>query len=490
MPVIAGVQGMLKYFRRQFNIACALTDAAALAGAFFLAFFLRRDVLPVLYPPIGQKPMFGLGSYLPVLVLFGFVALGVLFAAKAYRQSPAIPLFAQFMLNAQAVGIALLGTFALAFLLKMTFLSRLFLGLFVVVFLGASTLGKHLVARWFRNRLTKGRYLKQVVIVGQDDQAVAVAQRLVTRPELGLLVHGFLSLPWEDAPPSAQMAGLGIPFLGDVDSLPAILERQVVDGVIFCVGAGRLGALEDLFLACEDLGIDTLVAANLFPHLVAQVHLERLEEMALLRFTTVPHDPVALFIKRSFDLVASAAALAVLSPLLAVVALLVKATSPGPVFFRQERVGLNGRRFTCVKYRTMVADADRLKEDLEHLNEADGPVFKIRSDPRITPLGRILRKFSLDELPQLYNVLRGDMSLVGPRPPIPSEVEKYERWQRRRLSMRPGITCLWQISGRSDLDFETWMKLDLHYIDHWSLAMDFVILLKTIPAVISTRGAA
>ena len=153
-------------------------------------------------------------------------------------------------------------------------------------------------------------------------------------------------------------------------------------------------------------------------------------------------------------------------------------------------MGLNGRRFNCHKFRTMVVDAEKRLAELQHLNEVDGPVFKIKRDPRITRVGAVLRKTSLDELPQLWNVLVGEMSLVGPRPPIPSEVEKYERWQRRRLSMRPGITCLWQISGRSNLDFDTWMRLDLSYIDNWSLTLDLVILLKTVPAVLSARGAA
>ena len=159
------------------------------------------------------------------------------------------------------------------------------------------------------------------------------------------------------------------------------------------------------------------------------------------------------------------------------------------MLFRQTRCGLNGRRFTLYKFRTMVADAEWRRQELLHLNEMDGPVFKVRNDPRVTRLGRLLRKFSLDELPQLWNVLRGDMSLVGPRPPIPEEVDQYERWQRRRLSMKPGLTCLWQVNGRNAVDFESWMELDLEYIDSWSLSLDLKILLKTIPVVLSGKGA-
>ncbi len=482
---------MLKYYRRQFNFVCALADVLALASAFLLAFWMRRDIVPRVFSALSSRPMFPLQDYFPVFLLCSLVSLGALIAVKAYKQSPAVPLSSMFFLNVRAVLSALLVTLALAYLLKMTFLSRLFLILFVASFLVLSTILKHGVAVWFRKGMARGKYLKVVFLVGANSQARALAARLLHRPELGIRIRGFLSHQTEDTDASIRaMEELGMEHLGNLSSLSALLEREVVDGVIFCVGAGRLASMEELFLMCEDLGIDTLMAANLFPHLIAQVHLERLEELPLLRFTTVPHDQIALFLKRAFDLSVSFAALALLSPLMALISLLVKTTSPGPVLFKQERVGLNGRRFLCLKFRTMVQNAEELKGDLEHLNEVSGPVFKIRNDPRVTPIGRVLRKISLDELPQLWNVLLGEMSLVGPRPPIPGEVEKYQRWQRRRLSMRPGITCLWQISGRSELDFDTWMKLDLQYIDHWSLALDFIILIKTVPAVLSARGAA
>jgi exopolysaccharide biosynthesis polyprenyl glycosylphosphotransferase len=181
--------------------------------------------------------------------------------------------------------------------------------------------------------------------------------------------------------------------------------------------------------------------------------------------------------------------LVLLSPLFLIIAALIKLTSSGPIFFKQVRCGLGGRKFAFYKFRSMIVDAEERKKGLEPLNEMSGPVFKIKDDPRITPVGRIIRKLSLDELPQLYNVLKGEMSLVGPRPPIPEEVQKYERWQRRRLSMRPGLTCLWQVNGRNEVDFEQWMKLDLEYIDNWSLGLDFKIMLRTIPVVLTGHGA-
>jgi exopolysaccharide biosynthesis polyprenyl glycosylphosphotransferase len=204
----------------------------------------------------------------------------------------------------------------------------------------------------------------------------------------------------------------------------------------------------------------------------------------------MPTATLALFVKRTLDVVVALAGLVLSLPLWLAAALAIRLTSRGRVLYRQVRCGLHGRRFVLLKFRTMVADAEKMQGDVAHLNVMDGPVFKAPGDPRVTPMGRLLRRSSLDELPQLLNVLRGDMSLVGPRPPLPDEVERYLPWQRRRLAMKPGITCLWQISGRSHLDFATWMELDLAYIDNWSLWLDLKILLLTVPAVFSGRGAA
>jgi exopolysaccharide biosynthesis polyprenyl glycosylphosphotransferase len=198
---------------------------------------------------------------------------------------------------------------------------------------------------------------------------------------------------------------------------------------------------------------------------------------------------VQLAIKRLFDVAASSAALAALAPLMLSVAVVIKLSSRGPVLFKQQRVGRHGRPFHMLKFRSMVVNAEELKAKLMALNEQAGPVFKMKRDPRITPIGRFIRKFSIDELPQLINVLRGEMSLVGPRPPVPSEVARYEAWQRRRLSVRPGLTCVWQVSGRNEISFEEWMYLDMQYIDHWSLAQDFELILRTVPVVLTGRGA-
>jgi exopolysaccharide biosynthesis polyprenyl glycosylphosphotransferase len=237
------------------------------------------------------------------------------------------------------------------------------------------------------------------------------------------------------------------------------------------------------------VGVEVEIPTDLFNLSLAKETISRFGDIQVIDLYTSPKMTCQLMAKRLIDVVASAILLILLSPIFTVVNILIKATSKGPVFFRQERVGYNGRTFTCLKFRTMIENAEALKTDLIPLNEMDGPVFKIKNDPRVTKVGSLLRKTSFDELPQLINVLMGDMSLVGPRPPVPGEVSQYDLMTRRRLSMRPGITCIWQVSGRNVIPFEKWMELDRQYIDQWSLWLDFKILAKTIPAVLRGSGA-
>jgi exopolysaccharide biosynthesis polyprenyl glycosylphosphotransferase len=302
-------------------------------------------------------------------------------------------------------------------------------------------------------------------------------------PEWGFQLAGFVLD--DDAGP----AGVPGPVLGRLSELGAVLTSHVVDEVFFALGRHRMDSVAQAIGICEELGVGAKVYADFFQQRIARVEVEDLDGAPMLSFTTVPGDPLALLAKRAFDVAVSGAAVALLSPLLLAVSLAIVVDSPGPVLFRQRRVGRNGREFWLYKFRSMRADAEAHLARLRDQNEADGPVFKMRNDPRITRVGRFLRKTSIDELPQFWNVLRGDMSVVGPRPPIPSEVREYHRWQRRRLSMRPGITCIWQISGRSDVKFDRWMELDLQYIDNWSFWDDLKIVFKTIPVVLIGKGA-
>ena len=344
-------------------------------------------------------------------------------------------------------------------------------------------------------RLTAGRVVgvirrefaapHYVMVVGTGERAVRMAKALEQSYEYGVRLRGFLS---ESADPPGEIHLRGAYKVLPIGDLPGILREHVVDEVIFAVESESLAALEEAFLLCDEEGVRTRVAVDFFPHVNSTVSLERFGPTPLLTFSAAPYDEVKLLAKRVTDILIAAAGLIVLMPLMAMISIAIRLTSPGPAIFKQVRCGLNGRLFLFYKFRSMVQNAEELKKDLEHLNVRQ-TAFKIPGDPRLTPIGRYLRKFSIDEWPQLWNVLRGDMSLVGPRPAVPSEVERYQRWQRRRLRMRPGLTCLWAISGRDGVDFETWMKMDMQYIDNWSLALDWKILLQTIPRVLTGRGA-
>jgi exopolysaccharide biosynthesis polyprenyl glycosylphosphotransferase len=250
-----------------------------------------------------------------------------------------------------------------------------------------------------------------------------------------------------------------------------------------------MSQVEEMVLACAEQGVRTTIAADLFSLGLVKSGMSYFGGMPLIHFQTPPGDSWELSVKRGIDVVVAGVALLVLAPVMAAIAFGVTRT-PGPIFFRQTRVGLNGRLFQMYKFRSMFAGSEVVPEDLRELNEMNGPVFKLTNDPRVTPFGRFLRRFSLDELPQFWNVFIGEMSLVGPRPPIPGEVSMYERRSRRRLSMRPGLTCTWQVSGRNEIrDFDLWVKLDLEYIDNWSLTGDLLLLFRTIPAVLLGNGA-
>ena len=365
-------------------------------------------------------------------------------------------------------------------------LSRFFLVLFaayawVVLLLFRLTAGR--VVGVIRREFAAPHY---VMVVGTGERALHMARALEQSTEYGVRLRGFVSEQPEGAV-SEIVLDSAYP-VNPIAELPSILRRQVVDEIIFAVGSERLAELEEVFLLCDEEGVRTRVAVDFFPHVNSTVSLDRFGGTPLLTFSAAPYDEIRLLVKRATDVGIAAAGLVVLSPFMALLVLLIRLTSPGPAIFRQERCGLNGRRFRFYKFRSMCQNAEELKGALAHLSTRE-TAFKIRDDPRLTGIGRYLRKFSVDEWPQLWNVLRGDMSLVGPRPAVPSEVDQYKRWQRRRLRMRPGLTCLWAVSGRDNVDFETWMKLDMQYIDNWSLALDWKILLRTIPRVLLGHGA-
>ncbi|MES1262121.1 MAG: sugar transferase [Acidobacteriota bacterium] len=380
----------------------------------------------------------------------------------------------------------------LAFVLHLEIsISRPFLGTFLflswALLAGFRMAARRLMAS-VRRRFGVERH---VLIVGLGERAERLARNLEGYHEEGLRILGFIAPPWPDDRdrPAATTVQPGRSYrIFPLDELRPLLAKHVIDEVFFAVDSARLPSLEEVFLWCDEEGVSSRLAVDFFPHINSELALERLGNTPLLTFNAAPDDEVLLLAKRLIDIAVSLSTIVLLSPLLLTVALLVKFTSPGPVIFRQNRCGLNGRMFTFYKFRSMVTGAEQRFHEVAHLTKRD-VATKIPNDPRLTPIGKWLRKFSLDELPQLLNILRGDMSLVGPRPAIPSEVAQYQRWQRRRLRMRPGLTCLWAVQGRDHVDFETWMRLDLEYIDNWSLGLDARIMLLTIPEVLSGRGA-
>jgi len=329
----------------------------------------------------------------------------------------------------------------------------------------------------------------RVILVGANDRTAHLFDVLARSRDHGYEVIGIIET---DAERMAEMEGRDVAYLGPVEALEDKVAKGDVDEVLIGLPVrSNYETIQHVAHLCQGSNLRVRMIADLFSLRTATSRLMYVEDIPVLSLSTIPEVRWKLAVKRALDIVVSTVLLLVLAPVLFLpVAILIKLESKGPVFFAQERVGQNGRRFRMLKFRSMVQNAEELKARLAAQNEADGPVFKMREDPRITRIGKYLRKYSLDEFPQLINVFLGQMSLVGPRPPIFSEVVQYSWDQRRRLSVKPGMTGLWQVSGRSDVGFSEWVELDLAYIDNWSLWEDFVILLKTFRAVVEGRGAA
>jgi len=296
---------------------------------------------------------------------------------------------------------------------------------------------------------------------------------------------GYVQLPSERLAPR-----LPAPILGSMRELEACLRGHALDEVYVAGDLSKDGAaMREVVHRCEDFGIPFALPACPFRFARARPKNGKAYADGYVHYVQSDPKPMQELAKRAMDVLLASIALLLLSPLLLFAALAVKLGSRGPMLFAQERVGLRGRTFKMLKFRTMVVDAEQIQAKLMAFNEQSGPVFKLQNDPRVTRVGRFLRKHSIDELPQLWNVVIGEMSIVGPRPPLPREVAKYEPWQRRRLSVRPGLTCVWQVSGRNQIGFEQWMYLDMRYIDHWSLAQDLSLIAQTVPVVITGKGA-
>jgi len=472
---------MLKRYSGVVQAAVFTMDLAVTVGAFLLAFAsFKLGALPE-----GVRPLSDLGTYLWLLVVIVPLWAILLQGSDLYRPRRTTPLGRELWGIVQAVGFGGIAVLAFMAAAKLDGISRAFMALFVILD-GILLVSAHLAIRLFaRSVRARGLNTRTALVVGTGPHAGALARRISENRHWGFRVIGHLA----ENPEMERPEGLEAPFLGSVRDLGRILCEYVVDEVFVAVDRERIADMEKVFLHCEQVGVTARLVLDFFPHRFAKIEMDDLDGVPTLAFTTTPRDAWGLTVKRTLDLAGSGLFLVGFSWLYALAAAAIKLTSRGPVFYRQIRVGRYGRKFSMLKFRSMVVDADKKLEELQHLNEMDGPVFKIKKDPRITAVGRFLRKFSIDEFPQMWNVFVGDMSLVGPRPPIQSEVDKYDDSQRRRLSVRPGLTCLWQISGRNTVNFEKWVELDLAYIDQWSLGLDFKILLMTVPVVLGGRGA-
>jgi exopolysaccharide biosynthesis polyprenyl glycosylphosphotransferase len=389
-------------------------------------------------------------------------------------------------IKACIVGSGLIGVWGLVFHVRM--FSPQFLIVFFVAVSAASSISRLLMRATLHAVRRRGRNLRNLVIVGTGPRASRFASMIESKPELGYRISGFVDQPWIGM---KELQGRGYEVLCDFDGLQELLRTHVVDEVVIALPIRSLHMqAAQVAAACELQGIPIRVFSDLYDLKLSKARADDILGGLLISHGRGMNEGWRADAKRLFDIMVSSVLLLLLLPLLLVIAALVKLSSPGPVFFKQNRVGLGKRQFKMYKFRTMIADAEQQLRHLEHLNEVSGPVFKLKNDPRITPIGKLLRKSSLDELPQLINVLKGEMSLVGPRPlPIRDYVGFNQDWQRRRFSVRPGLTCLWQVAGRTSIPFETWMQLDLQYIDRWTFWLDLQILMRTIPAVLRGFGA-
>jgi len=470
------------------RLGLVIADAASAVLIFIALSYVR-------FGSAGWTAAWQRVGFEPLVVALGFAGLWVSATAlqDLYRLRARLTLRREVLDIAKAGVLAAFVTFGLLFLVKMPEVSRLFLiALFPTQIAG--TIASRVVLRaglsWARARGMNTRY---VLVVGTSPRAQDLADRLERHRELGLRVVGHLLWSPDDGPlhsrsePIEPVGKVRRPILGHVNDLEVVLHSQVIDEVLICLPPSAWGLIEVITRLCEDEGRIVRIPLTEGAFDMPGARHDEFDGIELLSLVYGPDRVLALMAKRALDIVVAPIALIILGPVLLVVALTIAIVDGRPILFRQPRVGLHGRMFNVVKFRTMVVDAERRLDDLMSHNEIHGHAFKLSDDPRLSRMGRWLRRTSLDELPQFWNVLKGEMSLVGPRPPLPREVAGYDIWHRRRLSMKPGMTGLWQISARREEDFDRWVEVDLDYIDRWSLWLDLKIMLRTLPAMLQGR---
>ncbi|MBN23390.1 MAG: UDP-phosphate galactose phosphotransferase [Bdellovibrionaceae bacterium] len=474
---------MLKQRQEQIQIVVRLMDVVVAVGAFFIAYSIRSG--SVWYDPGEIAPLQSWLWLLALSLLIHFIVYPALSFYESLRLKSVAAIISM-ILKSSVIEFFILG--ALVFFLKEKTTSRSFFGIYIGLnFLGLIFL--KLGARTFLSSIRKRGYnFRQVLVIGDEENARRVIRALQRNHHWGYIPFGVLKGPGVEC----SVAEIeGVPILGNWKDLETVSRDRSIDEVYLAQNQFYSKDLQEQTALCEKVGIPIRITLGLFdlPH--SKMTFSFLDDLPVMTYYTTLLSPFEFILKRALDIVVSLVGLVITGILYPWISYRIKKESPGPIIFKQVRVGENGRRFKCYKFRSMSLDAEKLKEGLKNQNQMDGPLFKIENDPRIFEFGHFLRRTSLDELPQFFNILRGDMSVVGTRPPTPDEVKTYETHYRRRLSIRPGLTGLWQVSGRNEIkDFEDVLRLDLKYIDQWSIFLDIQIIFKTIWVVLFKRKGA
>ncbi len=471
----------------------ALADGVLLTAAFVMAYWLRY-VLTLGRELIGPDSLVPLSYFAPYVAAFTFMTL-ITFQARGLYSLPRGSSWLDHM--RVLIGGALIGVSALtlgALVFNPVLPSRLlfiYLWVCTVAVFGAERFVYRTARMWLWR---KGINIRRAMVVGAGVAGQRIMKEITERPELGYKLAGYVAESGEGtgskewSVPVRRRNG-GLQRLGAIKDVSRILSQQNLQEVIVALPANHHAQILGIIDSCRQYGVDFKLVPDLFEMRFNEVRIDALNGVPLIGVKDLALQGFNLYVKRVLDFLLAVGAVIVAAIPMLLIALAIKATTAGPVLFRQQRVGKGGRVFTCYKFRSMYKDAEERLADLRHLNEADGPIFKMKDDPRLTPVGKLLRRASLDELPQMLNILKGEMSWVGPRPPTPVEVEQYSDWHRKRLDVTPGLTGLWQVSGRSDLSFDEMVKLDLYYAENWSLTVDMMIILRTVPAVLKREGA-
>jgi exopolysaccharide biosynthesis polyprenyl glycosylphosphotransferase len=471
-------------YRRYLSIAVAISDVLLINLAFAIAYWLRYDLQ--WFASVDEANFVSYRSFIPVSLALTALLLGIYKLNGVYNQPRGASWFDEVsrLIAGTATGIIVM-VFVIVFLFRPLFYSRLvffYAGVLITILLSASRLAKRMV----RGRLRKrGLGVDRLLIVGAGEVGRTVMRHVVAQPALGYHVAGFV-----DDDPDKGSTDIGrFKALGSTANIPRLVKELAVDEVIITLPWMYHRKIVSITAQCEREQVRVRIVPDMFQMTLSHLDVEDLGGIPMIGVRDISIGRGQMLFKRAMDVAISLVGLVLLLPFFVLLSVLIRLDSPGPVFFTQIRVGKGEHLFACYKFRSMRQGADEEKEGLLALNEADGPIFKMREDPRITRAGRILRRTSLDELPQLFNVLLGHMSLVGPRPAPPAEVQRYQVWHKRRLEVAPGITGLWQVSGRSELSFDEMVLLDLYYIENWSPILDLQIMLRTFPKMITGEGA-